>query len=299
MAKTWIRVDIPCGPETADEVGAELAQELGTTVEFTPDGIRIYFDSTVFGRKRKELEKILESTGAAVPGREYHLSFTVSELADEDWSETWKAHFKPLRVGRTFLVTPTWEDVRPGAGDLVIRIDPGRAFGTGHHETTRLCLEWLESRAESAPFRSRPRPWSLLDVGTGSGILAMGAALLGFEQIVAIDNDPEAVEVAAFNVELNGLAGKIKLFTASPGTDLGVFDVVISNIQSLPLIRMSRTLVSLVREGGRLVLSGILAEQAEEVRSEYEKRGALLSGTLDAGEWVLLDFEIPKRISNG
>ncbi len=298
MAKKWIRVDIPCGPEASDELGAELAEELGATVEFTAGGIRLYFDSAVFGQAEKELEHILESAAGRFSGGDYRLSFMVSELADEDWSETWKAHFKPLRVGRHFLVAPTWEEVRPGAGDRVIRIDPGRAFGTGHHETTRLCLEWLESWAGDTATGSRPRSGSLLDVGTGSGILAMGAALLGFENIVALDNDPEAVEVAEANVKLNGLGDEIRLLVSAPGTGLGAFDVVISNIQSLPLIRMSRILVSLVKGSGRLVLSGILAEQAADVREEFEARGACLSGTRKAGEWVLLDFEIPKRISH-
>lgn len=305
MTKSWTRVDISCGTDMADDLGAELAERFGASVEFIPEGVRIYFDSAFFGEKRPLLEGVLEYASKAHAGIG-KIEWSFAEIPDEDWSETWKVHFKPLRVGRRFLVTPTWEEVNPGPEDLVIRIDPGRAFGTGHHETTRLCLEWLETWAESVRGEKAPGshshfdpPVSLLDVGTGSGILVIGAALLGFKNIVGIDNDPEAIEVAGPNVELNGLAGKILVLCASPGDLAGDFDVVISNIQALPLMRMSETLVSKARAGGRLVLSGILAEQAEEVQTVFEKRGAELTGSSAAGEWVLMDFVISGKVLNG
>ncbi|MEN6441225.1 MAG: 50S ribosomal protein L11 methyltransferase [Syntrophobacter sp.] len=294
MAKNWTRIDISCGMEIADDLGAELAEAFGAGVEFTPAGLRIYFDSTAFEEKRQRLQQVLDSSPGANAGHEA-ITWSSSELADEDWSETWKAHFKPLRVGRHFLVAPTWERVSPGPEDLLILIDPGRAFGTGHHETTRLCLEWLETWVGKQPAGRDHAPGSLLDVGTGSGILAMGAALLGFEHIVGIDNDPEAIEVAVPNLELNNLTEKIRVTCASVQDIRGAFDVVISNIQSMPLIRMAEPMVSRVRDGGRLALSGILTEQAEEVRDAYEERGASLIGTKTAGEWVLLEFAVSKK----
>ncbi len=132
---------------------------------------------------------------------------------------------------------------------------------------------------------------SLLDLGTGSGILAIGAALLGFEKVVGIDNDPEAVKVAKENIILNGLSEKIGLLCATPEGVGGSFDVVISNIESKPLIRMSETISSKVRGEGLLALSGILIEQADEVSAEYEKRGLRLTGVKKDGEWVLLAFQ--------
>lgn len=290
MTKSWIRVDITCGAEAADILGDELAGEFGSAVEYTAEGVRLYFDSADFGRRRPIFEKLVGSVSTTCPGCG-KIEWRFSDLADEDWSETWKAHFKPLRVGRRFLIAPTWEEPDPGPDDLVIRIDPGRAFGTGHHETTRLCLEWLEKYYE--------RFQSLLDVGTGSGILAIGAAMVGFKLVVGIDNDPEAIEVAAPNIELNGLAGRVRVFCASPAEVDGAFDVVISNIQALPLIRMSDVLSSRVLDGGKLVLSGILAEQAEEVRSAFEQKGCVLTGSRVEGEWVLLEFAVERRISNG
>lgn len=296
MVKNWTRIDISCGLEVADDLGAELAETFEAGVEYIPGGLRIYFDSTVFEKKKRSFQQVLDSARGDTGGEA--ITWTSSELPDEDWSETWKADFKPIRVGRRFLIAPTWEPVGPGPQDLLIRIDPGRAFGTGHHETTRLCLEWMETWTESREPGSGNTPGTLLDVGTGSGILAMGAALLGFKNIVGIDNDPEAIEVAEPNIALNGLSDKIRVSCASIGDVQGEFDVLVSNIHSMPLIRMSEMMVSRVRNGGRLALSGILTEQAAEVRSAYEKRGASLVSINTAGEWVLLDFSVSKRILN-
>ena len=193
-----------CGDETADILAVEFAERFGVSVEFISGGIRVYLDSARFAEEEEHIRQIVRSASAR--SEEGTVGLALSRIPDEDWSQTWKAHFKPLRVGRRFLVSPTWELVPSGPERLVIRIDPGRAFGTGHHETTRLCLEWLEDCPRELDFNSAPL--SLLDVGTGSGILAIGAALLGFQSVVGIDNDPEAIEVAEENIVLNGLSDK-------------------------------------------------------------------------------------------
>ena len=264
----------------------EFAEAFGVSVEYISGGIRIYLESTQFVDKEQSLRQIVDS--APTLPDEGAVGLAVSEIPDEDWSRTWKEHFKPLQVGRRFLVSPTWEAVHCGPERLIIRIDPGRAFGTGHHESTRLCLEWLESCRELVPGSAR---MSLLDIGTGSGILAIGAALLGFAEVVGIDNDPEAVKVAEENVLLNGLSEKIRLLCATPEGVSGSFDVVISNVECKPLMRMSETIASKVRGEGLLALSGILIEQADEVGAEYEKRGLRPAGAKTAGEWVLLAFQ--------
>ena len=293
MTKSWTRIDVTCGAETADILAAEFAELFGVSVEYIPEGIRIYLDSGRFAEESARLDKIIESVNFR--SGESGIDLALSEIADQDWSQTWKAHFKPLRVGRRFLVSPTWEETPPDPELLIIRIDPGRAFGTGHHETTRLCLEWLESRPPCPDYDSADL--SLLDIGTGSGILAMGAALLGFSRVVGIDNDPEAIEVARENITLNGLSGKIRLLCATPEELNGPFDVIVANIHSMPLIRMSGTIVSILSEGGRIGLSGILTEQADEVRTEYERRDLGLTGTKSEGEWVMLVFEKASRTS--
>lgn len=285
LTKNWTRIDVTCGPETADILAAEFAELFGVSVEYISGGIRIYLDSARFAGEKERLRQIVDSA-PALPD-EGAIGLAVSEIPDEDWSRTWKEHFKPLQVGRRFLISPTWEAVHCGPERLIIRIDPGRAFGTGHHESTRLCLEWLES-CQLDPGSAR---MSLLDLGTGSGILAIGAALLGFRKVVGIDNDPEAIKVAKENIMLNGLPDKINLLCATPEGVSGSFDVVISNIESKPLIRMSETIASKVRGEGLLALSGILIEQADEVSAEYKKRGLRLTGAKTAGEWVLLAFQ--------
>jgi ribosomal protein L11 methyltransferase len=253
-------------------------------VELTGQGVRIYLGVERFSAEKTRLSALVE--GVAPQAGEAPIEMSITEIADEDWSRKWKENFKALKVGKRFIVSPTWEAEPRDTARLIIRIDPGRAFGTGHHESTRLCLEWLER----CGLPRSSRPGTLLDVGTGSGILAMGAAMLGFGQITAIDNDPEAIETAKENVLLNGLSGKIELFCSSPEEVRGQFDAVISNIESGPLIRMAASIASRVREAGLLALSGILTRQADEVCAQYVKMGLSPAGRQDAGEWALLSF---------
>lgn len=307
--RVWTQIDVTCGVETADILAAEVVEAFGVGVEYVSGGIRFYLDSARFAEQERRVRQIVGSI-PALPG-EGPVGLVLSEIPDRDWSSAWKEHFKPLSVGRRFLVLPSWEEAPRDTGRLLIRINPGRAFGTGHHETTRLCLEWLESSGAGVAAGSRPchrvagrglrvvrhrdvrghrPPPTALDVGTGSGILAIGAALLGFQEVVGIDNDPEAIEAAGENAMLNGLSERIRLLRATPEEIEGSFDVVIANIESKPLVRMSETIASKVRVNGLLALSGILAEQSGEVCAEYEKRGLILSGMKTAGEWVLLAF---------
>lgn len=290
MNREWIGIDVACAPEIADDVAAELAGTFGVSVEFHTAGIRFYLDTdNLPDAWRATLEDILdEMRTSRFPGAA--IEYSQSSLAGDDWADNWKAYFKPLRVGEHFVICPTWEEAQPVPGDRIIRMDPGRAFGTGQHETTRLCLEWLEDRAlQAGPFP----PGSLLDVGTGSGILAVAAALLGFHPVLAVDDDPEAVEVAGENITLNGLGAEIELSTGTAGEVNGAFGVVIANIQASPLIGMGPDLVRLAAPAGRVALSGVLVEQREAVAKVYEQMGLVLRKTMEAGEWCLLEFEKP------
>ncbi len=218
------------------------------------------------------------------------LPVRLQSIPDEDWLEKWKADFKPIRVGKSLVVAPTWEEFKRRPGDRIIRLDPGQAFGTGHHETTRLCLEWLEEWAEGQPDHCSK---SLLDVGTGSGILAVAGALLGFDRILAVDNDPEAIEVARGNLVLNGVSDRIVLQAGTVAEVRSRFDVVIANIQALPLMAMAESLGERMSDSAFLVLSGILVEQKEAVQSAFEREGLRLRTVRFAGEWCLLAFERP------
>ncbi len=189
-------------------------------------------------------------------------------LGDQDWRDSYKAHFKAWRCGRLHWV-PVWERATHvlGAGETAIWLDPGLAFGTGNHETTRLCVERLVARAESTPHRGR-----VIDAGCGSGILALSAVRLGWTDVSGFDNDPEAVRVSEENAVLNELAGAVRFSTADlvSGLPAGTqADVVLANIQADVLLRFIPQLVDAIAPGGLLVLSGILARENDQVRAAY------------------------------
>lgn len=210
---------------------------------------------------------------------------TLSAVNAEDWSSSWKVHFKPLRVGKRLLIVPTWEDATELPGDLVIRIDPGMAFGTGGHETTRLCLEMLESVMDSGPLLGVP---SLLDLGTGSGILAMAASLLGAGRILALDIDPDAVEVARENLALNEMSDRVECGTAPLETVTENFDIILANILAEELVRLAPYLTERLQPGGSLILSGILAEKEPLVRRGFASQPLKYVQTAYDGEWVAM-----------
>jgi len=188
-------------------------------------------------------------------------------LADQDWRDSYKAHFKASRFGRLHWV-PIWE--RPTfqlpAGEAVIWLDPGLAFGTGNHETTRLCAERLVTLADSRGTSGR-----VIDAGCGSGILALSAIRLGFSDVCGFDNDPEAVRVSDENTALNELTGRVNFFTAdlAAGLPAESADIVLANILGDVLIRFAPLLIGAMKPRGVLVMSGILAVEIEKVRAAF------------------------------
>ncbi len=279
--------DVPCDPSFGDELAALLAERFGVGVQVEDAGVRLYLRvHDAPAEWRNILENTVEHFRSAwgLPTTD-PVRYGLCE--DVDWNARWKEGFKPLRVGRRLVIVPTWEPYAPNPDDLVLTMDPGMAFGTGHHETTRLCLQWLEEVMEK--WR-HPAPPSLLDVGTGSGILAMAGALLGFQPVVGVDNDPEAVAVAEENRAMNPKAASVRFLTGTPNQVPGTFAVVVANIQAGPLMAMAEDLGRLVEPGGRLGLCGVLAEQAASVISRYEGVGFHMEHQWQDGEWVLIGF---------
>jgi ribosomal protein L11 methyltransferase len=191
----------------------------------------------------------------------------VNELADKDWKESYKEHFKAWQFGRLHWV-PVWEReaFRVPAGDEVLWLDPGMAFGTGNHETTRLVVERLVKFAVENGVAGR-----VIDAGCGSGILALSAAKLGYMRVAAFDNDPLAVDVSRENAELNGLAGRVDFYVGDlvSGLTGRQAELVLANIQADVLIKFATELLAAVAPGGGLVLSGILAAELEQVRAAF------------------------------
>ncbi len=183
--------------------------------------------------------------------------FTVEQVAEQNWVQLTQSQFDPIRVSDRLWIVPSWhESPDPAAINLVL--DPGMAFGTGSHPTTRLCLEWLERNVTPA--------CSILDYGCGSGILAIAAARLGAAKVAGVDIDPQAVEAARANAERNGVTAQ---FADSAKPVAGEYDLVVANILSNPLRVLAPAICAHVRPGGRLALSGILREQAEEIIGIY------------------------------
>ena len=218
-------------------------------------------------------------------GLEVELELTLRPVEDDSWAEAWKAYFKPLRVGRRFVIKPTWEVWEAGPEDRIIEIDPGMAFGSGTHETTRLCLQLLEETV---------RPGErILDWGTGSGILAIGAALLGAGEVVAVDLDPLAARVAAENARLNRFENVIRVGAGSIESvrETPPFDRVIANIVADPIIAGAGEIARHLRPGGQAVLSGIIDRREADVIAALEATGLRLREVRSDAAWRALLVE--------
>ncbi len=208
---------------------------------------------------------------------------------EEDWAEAWKRHFPVLRIGRRLVIRPTWRRHRASAGDVVLALDPGMAFGTGLHPTTRLCLAALETLADRGGVAGSSMAGSaVLDVGCGSGILAIAAAKLGAASVVAVDTDPIAIEATELNARRNGLARVIEARRGSVPTKGGSFDLVLANLIASLLIDLAGRLASVVRPTGQLVASGIFVDREPEVVEAFERAGMSIVDRTEESDWVCL-----------
>ena len=203
-----------------------------------------------------DIDALLAEAVAAIGLKEVR-AYGVETVEEQNWVQLTQSQFDPIRVSERLWIVPSWHETPdPAAVNLIL--DPGMAFGTGSHPTTRLCLEWLE--------RNVSEGCSVLDYGCGSGILAIAAARLGAARVAGVDIDPQAVEAARSNAERNGV---VALFADSAQPVAGEYDVVVANILSNPLRVLAPAICAHVRSGGRLALSGILREQAEEIMAIY------------------------------
>jgi ribosomal protein L11 methyltransferase len=209
---------------------------------------------------------------------------------EEDWAEAWKAYFPVLRVGRRLVIRPTWRRHRHAPGDVVVALDPGMAFGTGLHPTTRLCLAALEDVADRGGIvRTR-----VLDVGCGSGILAIAAVKLGASHALGVDTDPIAVESTLANARRNRLVRRIRARVGTLPTAEPPFDVVLANLIAGVLVPLAPALRDELRPGGRLIASGIFVDREQEVRAAFRAVGLTVGERWAEGDWVALTAERPR-----
>jgi ribosomal protein L11 methyltransferase len=216
-------------------------------------------------------------------------------VREEDWAQAWKSHFPVLRIGRRLVIRPTWRRHRKRSGDVVLSLDPGMAFGTGLHPTTRLCLAALETLADEgllaggtggAGLGGRSR---VLDVGCGSGILAIAAGKLGAGELLGVDTDPIAVESTAANARLNGLTRRVRVRRGSVPTNEPPFDLVLANLIASLLVQLAEPLRRELVPDGRILASGIFRDREGDVRTAFEAAGLTLGRRWVEDDWVALE----------
>jgi ribosomal protein L11 methyltransferase len=242
---------------------------------------------TYFPRKGKDekvlnaLNRYLASVRRLYPGQfDYRIENLT--LPDKDWGESWKKFFKPVRVTSHIVVKPPWRSIRLKRGEIPIEITPGLAFGTGTHATTQLCIRTLAKKLQVKGL-------SVLDVGTGSGILAIIAAKLKASEVLGVDTDDLSVEIAGENVERNNVSHLVRIRLGTVRDVRRTFDVVVANIDLGVLKRIRRPLLCRVKPGGYLILSGLLAEEEKTLRKWYLDTGQFQFKEIKKqGEWACL-----------
>ena len=209
------------------------------------------------------------------------LTLDTQGVHEQDWAENWKKYYKPFRIGSHLVVKPTWEKYVSQPGDLVIELDPGMAFGTGTHETTNMCMQLLE-RCLKPGLR-------VMDVGTGSGILAIAAAKLGAQNVLAIDIDPDAVKVAKENVELNHVTKQVRVVVGDLcKSEAMPCEVAVANIVADAICMLAGPMTRHLVKGGLLICSGIIREREADVQKAAKEAGYRQVDRIEKGEWVAL-----------
>jgi ribosomal protein L11 methyltransferase len=287
----WVEVFIEVHPVALEAVSAFLFDLGCHGVVFDEKGkpfLKAYLPMTERVEElRSHLEAFLGRLKEFFPeAAQFSLHF--SRIRDEDWSLSWRRHFHIERITETLLVVPAWEPVPPAHEGLVIRMDPGPAFGTGAHPTTRMCLERIE-------HAQPPGVWTMLDVGTGSGILAIYAAKLGAKQVLGIDTDPEALRWAQQNIELNHCSPMIELSSKSVGEMEGVFSVLVANLTRDTLLKLLPDFRRLLGKDGTMILSGLLKEQVKEVEEPLRVLGLEEIRVTTQAEWACITAKRMER----
>jgi len=211
-------------------------------------------------------------------------------LADADWRDSWKRYFGVQRIGKHLVIVPSWEKYTPKPDDVVLRIDPGMAFGTGQHQTTAMCLAALE---KVFPYFTEPwhagEPIDVLDLGCGSGILAVAAAKLGATRVVALDTDPQAIKATIENAATNSV--DIEAREGSIESPDEKFDIIVANISGLTLERLAPMIAGSLRKDGELIISGFLDESEKNLHLAFERLRVMWMETLRDGEWRAMIFD--------
>jgi ribosomal protein L11 methyltransferase len=273
---------------TSVEPGFGLVDEgLGAVVDPSrPAIVRAYLPGVDPAGVRSAIEEASKALGHLQAfGLRPIGDLAVRLVREADWAEAWKSYFPVLRVGRRLVIRPTWRRHRRRPEDVVLSLDPGMAFGTGLHPTTRLCLAALETLADEGLVSGA----RVLDVGCGSGILAIAAGKLGARELLGVDPDPIAVEATAANARLNGLSRRIAVRRGSVPTGEPPYRLVLANLIASLLIQLASSLAAEMAPGAHLLASGIFHDREAAVRAAFEAAGLTLARRWAEDDWVALE----------
>ncbi len=286
----WLEVSVTVENEAAEAVAEVLSRYAprGVAIEAGPDGwnvgpvvVRAYLPdddqlSVNKRRVRKALGHLNQISPVSMP--------TFCPVTEKDWAEAWKERLTVMHIGQHIVIRPSWLDYVPAPKDVVVRLDPGMAFGTGLHPTTQMCLIALEESIQSGT--------QVLDMGTGSGILAIAAAKLGAGRVLALDNDSVAVKIARDNIVINDVQGVVSILRGSLAEVSASYDLVVVNILAKVIVEMLQEgLAERVCPGGKMIVAGIIDEQEQKVVEAMEQQGLTLVGKQQQGDWVCLVAE--------
>ena len=296
QSKKWLALSIKCRLSHNEPVLAILYGNFfspGVEVKDCPEEgynhIIAYFSESdaenvvILKKKIAGLSKFIENVE--------DIKFESYFVDEEDWANSWKKFFSPKKLGKKIIVTPTWDDFKPKKGELPIFIEPGMAFGTGHHETTHLCVKLIEETVKKDDI--------VLDVGTGTGILAIAARLLGARLVVGTDNDKYAVQIARENIELNKCSDTVKAFYGNLLSFrdkirgellLQKCDVVVCNILKDACLKLPPKLIPFIRPSTTVIVSGILESQYADIERSFEKSGFVKKRYAQQNDWVACSF---------
>ncbi len=305
----WVELSVAADIEAVEAVSEILTRYApgGTSVEpgfgLIDEGLGAVIDPTKPAIVRAYLpgldpDGVVASIAAATAALGHLQAFGLRPIGEletrlvreADWAEAWKGHFPVLRIGRRLVIRPSWRRHHRQPDDVVLSLDPGMAFGTGLHPTTRLCLAALETLADEGLLGSRGRTAPrVLDVGCGSGILAIAAAKLGAKDLLGIDTDPIAVESTLANARLNRLSRPIRCRQGSLPSGEAPFELVLANLIASLLVRLAPQLRDELVPGGRILASGIFRGREGDVRSAFEAAGLTLGRRWAEEDWVALE----------
>ncbi len=281
--------------EDSKELTKERIDQFGEIYALNPDDfpkngvvVKAYLSATSFLAETVEEIKLAISNLVNFDINIGENILTLCEVDEEDWATAWKQYYHPVKISERFTIVPTWEEYVPVSTDeLIIELDPGMAFGTGTHPTTVMCLQALEKVVSPGD--------TVIDVGTGSGVLSIGAAMLGAQKVHALDLDEVAVKAARENVALNKVDGTVQVFHGNLlDTVKEPADVVVANILAEIIVTFTDDAFSIVKPGGVYVTSGIIGAKKDDVKQALEKSGFAIEEVLMMEDWVAIVARRPQ-----